>query len=116
MKGTTVDDQAELAAVHVEGEAKGFKSFLPSAMPGRGFNGTVSWGGDGQRLLVTMIPPRGHFPKLYFLDVAQKAPPQLLPGQGPGWSVPGMDLSPDCKKILFNFFVPPPPVAKPAKK
>lgn len=101
-KGIAADGQAELAAVHVEGEAKGFKTLLPKALPGADFNATIAWGGDGRRLLVSLAVPPTKLHKLYFLDFSQKAAPQILPGQDPAWDVAGMAWSPDGRKIALN--------------
>ncbi len=115
-KGDTPDGQSELAAVHVEGEAKGFKVLLPKAMPessGR-FTSHIAWGGDGNRVLVGLCPPTsqwGH--KMYFLDFSQKDPPQLVPGPYPDGYITGIFLSRDGKEILFGFSVPKPSSGKP---
>lgn len=117
-RGTTHDNQAQYAAVHVEGEAKGFKVFWPVRLDGqssppaspdsKNFCGTVAWTGDGQRVLAGLFTPDGRSCKLYFLDVEGRRPPQLLPGQPPVWRIWGLDLSPDGKKILLNGTIPPP--------
>jgi uncharacterized protein (TIGR03067 family) len=117
LRGTTRDNQRQFAAVHVEGEAKGFKLFWPGPLDGPSsspapegseFCGTVSWTGDGRRLLAGIFAPDGRSCKLYFLDVDGHRPPQVLPGQPPVWRVWGLDLSPDGRKILLNGSVPPP--------
>jgi len=105
-KGDTAGGKSELAAVHVDGEAKGFKVLLPRAMPesGNRFSSHIAWGGDGKRILVGLCPPtsqRGH--KLYFLDFAQKEPPQLVPGPYPDGYITGVSMSRDGKKILAGF-------------
>ncbi len=105
-KGDTEDGKSELAAVHVDGEAKGFKVLLPKAMPesGNRFSSHIAWGGDGKRILVGLCPPtsqRGH--KLYFLDFAQKDPPQLVSGPYPDGYITGVSMSRDGKKILVGF-------------
>jgi Tol biopolymer transport system component len=104
-RANTPDGKGELAAVHVDGEAKGFKVLLPKAMPESGdrFSSHIAWAGDGKRILVGLCPPtsqRGH--KLYFLDFAQKAPPQLVPGPYPDGYITGVSLSRDGKRILFG--------------
>jgi uncharacterized protein (TIGR03067 family) len=118
LRGATRDDQSwQFAAVHVEGESKGFKVLWPaqhdgsstSPLPeGSQFCGTVAWTADGRRLLAGIFAPDGRSSKLYFLDVAQRQPPQLLPGQPDGWRIFGLDLSPDGKKISLNGSIPPP--------
>ncbi len=116
-KADTADGKPELAAVHVEGEAKGFKVLLPKAMPesdGR-FTSHIAWGGNGKRVLVGLCAPTrqwGH--KMYFLDFAQKDSPQLVPGPYPDGYLTGICLSPDGKKILFGYSIPPPSPKKPA--
>jgi uncharacterized protein (TIGR03067 family) len=112
-KGIAADGQAELAAVHVEGEAKGFKVLLPKAMPGGGFLENVGWGGDCRRVLANIVRPSGSLYKMYFLDFAQKDPPQIVPGQDPSWNITGAAWSPDGRKILFNYIIPEPPSSKP---
>jgi TolB protein len=105
-KGDTEDGKSELAAVHVDGEAKGFKVLLPKAMPesGNRFSSHIAWGGDGKRVLVGLCHPdrqSGH--KLYFLDFAQKDPPQLVPGPYPDGYITGVSLSRDGKRIQVGF-------------
>jgi uncharacterized protein (TIGR03067 family) len=104
-KADTADGKSELAAVHVDGEASGFKVLLPTAMPesGNRFSSHIAWGGDGKRVLVGLCHPdrqSGH--KLYFLDFAQKDPPQLVPGAYPDGYITGVSMSRDGKKILFG--------------
>lgn len=108
-KGVTPDGQSELAAVHVEGESKGFKILLPKAMPGlRYIMFTVAWGGDGGRVLAAMTGPNDNANQLYFLDFAEKERPQLLAGQDPQRSCTSMAWSLDGKKILLTFTPPKP--------
>jgi uncharacterized protein (TIGR03067 family) len=101
-RGVTPDGKAELAAVHVDGQEKGFKVLLPKAMPGvRSIHFTVAWAGDGQRVLAVLSGPNGGPNQLYFLDFTEKAPPQLVPGQDPQCSYSTAAWSLDGKKLLL---------------
>lgn len=112
-KGITPENQAELAAVHVEGQAKGFKILLPKAMPEvKDILWASSWGGDGKRLIASLVGPKGGPRQLYFLDFAEKEPPQLVPGQDPAWANSETAWSADGKKLAFRASLPKPPAAK----
>lgn len=106
-KGITPDGKAELAAVHVEGQSKGFKILLPKAMPDvKDILWASSWGGDGKRLIASLVGPKGGPRQLYFLDFAEKEPPQLVPGQDPTWANSEMAWSADGKKLAFRAMPP----------
>lgn len=106
-RGVTPDGKSELATVHVDGEAKGFKVLLPKAMPGvRYILFTIAWGGDGQQVLAALSGPKGGPNQLYFLDFAEKAPPKLVPGQDLQASYSSMAWSLDGKKLLLTVAAP----------
>jgi uncharacterized protein (TIGR03067 family) len=112
-KGITPDGKAELAAVHVDGQSKGFKILLPKAMPDvKDILWASAWGGDGKRLIASLVGPKGGPRQLYFLDFAEKEPPQLVPGQDPTWANSEMAWSADGKKLAFRAMPPKSPAAK----
>lgn len=108
-KGVNGEGQTELAAINTAGEAKGFKSLLPKAMPGvKNILTAVGWGGDGKRLMASLVGPDGGSYQLYSLDFAEQAPAQLVPGQDPQRAYTDMAMSPDGKKILVVIARPKP--------
>ena len=101
-KGITADRTAEMAAVHVDGQAAGFKVLLPKAMPGvQDILPTFAWSGDGKQILASLIGPGKNQRQLYFVDVEGETAPRLVPGQDQSRWNNDMAWSLDGKRIVF---------------
>jgi uncharacterized protein (TIGR03067 family) len=101
-KEVAEDRKPEMAAVHVEGQAKGFKVLLPKAMPDvKDILPTIAWSGDGRQILVSLMGPGASNRQLYFVDFEGQAAPRLVPGQDPARWNNDMAWSLDGKKIVY---------------
>jgi len=109
-KGALPDGAAEIAAVSVQGEKKGFKVILPaSATPEvANSNSTMAWGGSGSEILISMQKKTDPVKQLYLLDFKGERLPQLFPGYPTNWGNADTAWSPDFKKVVV--------AAKPAMK
>jgi Tol biopolymer transport system component len=107
-KADLLDGGSEIAAVHVEGEKKGFKVILPSsALPEVNDSGTaLAWGGTGSQILVSMRTKTDRQRRLYILDFAGVKPTQLLPGIPASWTGEDAAWSSDGKKVAFPACLP----------
>jgi uncharacterized protein (TIGR03067 family) len=112
-KGKLPDGSSELAVVHAEGQAKGFRVLLPNeATHGlKDVNRFFSWNPDGKQILVSMLMEGDTNLQLYLIDPEGNMPPQKLAGQDPSCANYGSSWSPDGKKIVLSFW-PGTPVAK----
>ncbi len=103
-KGLRSAEKWEIAVVHAEGEKKGFRVLLPreegpevkNVLP------TISWGGDGRQILVSMKTEADANRQLYLLDPDGEAAPRLLPGQDSARINGDMAWSFDGEKIVFS--------------
>jgi uncharacterized protein (TIGR03067 family) len=105
-KGNLPDGSSEVAIVHADGQAKGFKVLLPNkAISGvKEFSGYFSWSPDGKRVIVPMLMEGDANLQLFLLDPEGKTPPQKLAGQDPSVRNYGSSWSPDGKKIVISFW------------
>ncbi len=102
-KGILPNGNAEIAAVSVQGEKKGFNILLPaSATPEVvNSNSTMAWGGSGSQILVAMQKKTDLMKRLYSLDFRGKCQPQLFPGYPANWGNADTAWSPDFKKVVI---------------
>jgi uncharacterized protein (TIGR03067 family) len=102
-KGTLPDGGSEVAAVSAEGEKKGFKVLLPSSSRPESDNvsKTMTWGGTGSQIIVTMQSSSDRMLRLYVLSFDGGAP-KLLPGIPDNWMADDAAWSPDGKKVTFS--------------
>lgn len=100
----TLANNQEIAVVHREGEAKGFRTLLTreSMADYLGANNFVAWEpGEGKRILATLVMRSNRNRQLYLLDAEGKSPPQRIAGQDPTRACVNGAWSPDGKRIVF---------------
>jgi uncharacterized protein (TIGR03067 family) len=105
-KGALPDGRSELALVHREGQAKGFRVLLPSPAAPEviDFNCHLAWEPNGKRILGSLVTKQNSHFQLHLLDPEGKVPPQRLAGQDPSRSWTNGTWSPDGKRIIFCVF------------
>jgi uncharacterized protein (TIGR03067 family) len=105
-RGSLPDGASEVALVHAEGEAKGFKVLLAvKSIPEiKELENYISWSPDGKRILAPIRMEGDANLQLYVLDPEGKIPPQKLAGQDPSVRNYGSSWSPDGKKIVLSFW------------
>jgi TolB protein len=104
-KGTLPDGGPEIALVHAEGQAKGFKTLVQGkAMPPiRDSHNMFSWSVDSKHVLAPLRLDGDAQLQLYLLDPDGEKPPQRLQGQDAKLRNVGSSWSPDGKKIVISF-------------
>lgn len=94
-------DKTELAVVHAEGEAKGFRVPLSVGAGGvKHLVDNVAWSPDSKQVLAVLMTQDNPAWQLYVIDIQGKIPPKLLPGQRKGRWYTGVSWSFDGKRIL----------------
>jgi Tol biopolymer transport system component len=103
-KGVLPDGGNEIAALSVEGEAKGLKVLLPSSAQPEvdNCNMTMSWGGNGRQILVAMKRKGDRTQRLYLLDSEGVKPPRLFANFPAGWTCNDASWSPDGKRVVMS--------------
>lgn len=100
----TLANNQEIAVVHREGEAKGFRVLLTreSMADYLGANNFLAWEpNEGKRILATLVTRSNRNRQLYLLDAEGKAPPQRIAGQDATRANVNGTWSPDGKRIIF---------------
>jgi hypothetical protein len=94
----------ELAVVHVEGQAKGFRVLFPSesAKDVKSVHHYVAWDKDGRRILIPVKTEQSRLVlQLHYFDFEGKKPPQLMKGQKTDRTNVSPAVSPDGKTTVF---------------
>jgi TolB protein len=100
-KGVTSDNKAEVAVVHAEGQAKGFRVLVSEGAQGvKHLMDNVSWSPDSKQVLCAFSTPSNPALQLYVVDIQGKSPPEALPRQPEQQSCYSVAWSPDGKQIL----------------
>ncbi|HLA85280.1 MAG TPA: hypothetical protein VJL29_10845 [Thermoguttaceae bacterium] len=99
--GRKEDASWELAIVHVEGHAKGFRVLVPTE-GNDDFRPTTnpSWSPNGKQVLAALQKRRGSW-ALYAIDVNEPHAIRRIPGQREDRSYSSPAWSPEGKKIVF---------------
>ena len=107
-KGVLPDGSAEIVAVHVDGQKKGFKVVAPSsALPSaENINSTIAWGDTDNEIVVAMKAKEEEGTQLHVFDSSGGKPPRLFPGIPADWTCSGGAWSRDGKRLVFSACLP----------
>ena len=103
-KARLPDGGYEIAAVHVQGESKGFQVILPHTATPEVDNAcsAVAWGGDGKQILISMKRESDRMPQLYAFRFGSDDSARLFPGFPAPVASDDMAWSSDGKRVALT--------------
>ena len=101
-KGTLPDDKTEMAMVHVDGQAHGFKVLADGSTPNfKRFDNYFTWQADGKHVFASALCKEDINAQLYVIDTENPTIRTKMPGQNAGKRNYVPACSSDGKRLLY---------------